>query len=390
MSAKGKVLYSASEGCDADVWDDTALIQEYERALESSRELMRCRKVQSSGKKGKGREWKIGDSCRAVFSEDGLEYEGTVVFCNKSTRSVTVRFFGYNNEESVKEKDLMESLGQEEVEAQIEQARLDMEEEEEEEGVGDEYRLGDWCRARWSEDETVYEATVESVDSRRGTATVKFVGFGNCEVKRLEELYMSKGEERRAEQEQLGSPEKLNSIKEEELQNLIIKNCPDLLANFGETSDLDLVSLSLDDEVKEKKKDKKDKKDKKAKKIKSKENEKKEKIKEAAEIKRETEPIPSFGQIPLPNHFPSFQAPFSTSASPFPSLASPFSPFAPPAPLIQSPFSCPPSLPPPPVLPAELETSVGPELHSLLLSWYMAGYHTGLYQGVSQKRSKKK
>lgn len=37
MSAKGKVLYSASEGCDADVWDDTALIQEYERALESSR-----------------------------------------------------------------------------------------------------------------------------------------------------------------------------------------------------------------------------------------------------------------------------------------------------------------------------------------------------------------
>ena len=107
MSAKGKVLYSASEGCDADVWDDTALIQEYERALESSRlrnvstssrdlllsrrELMRCRKVQSSGKKGKGREWKIGDSCRAVFSEDGLEYEGTVVFCNKSTRSVTVR-----------------------------------------------------------------------------------------------------------------------------------------------------------------------------------------------------------------------------------------------------------------------------------------------------------
>ena len=287
----------------------------------------------------------------------------------------------------------MESLGQEEVEAQIEQARLDMEEEEEEEGAGDEYRLGDWCRARWSEDEMVYEATVESVDSRQGTARVKFVGFGNCEVKRLEELYMSKGEERRAEQEQLGSPEELNSIKDEELQNLIIKNCPDLLANFGETSDLGLGSLSLEDEVKKKKKEKKDKKDKKEKKEKkvtSKENEKKKKVKEEAEIKQETEPVPNFGQIPLPNHFPSFPAPFSTSAPPFPSVASPFSPFAPPAPPLQSPFSCPPSLPPPPALPAELETSVGPELHSLLLSWYMAGYHTGLYQGVSQKRSKKK
>ena len=50
---------------------------------------MRCRKEKSSGKKR--RDWKIGDVCRAVFSEDGVEYEGTVVFCNKANRSVTVR-----------------------------------------------------------------------------------------------------------------------------------------------------------------------------------------------------------------------------------------------------------------------------------------------------------
>ena len=50
---------------------------------------MRCRKEKSSGKKK--RDWKIGDVCRAVFSEDGVEYEGSVVFCNKAKRSVTVR-----------------------------------------------------------------------------------------------------------------------------------------------------------------------------------------------------------------------------------------------------------------------------------------------------------
>lgn len=43
----------------------------------------------------------------------------------------------------------------------MEQARLDEEyeedEEEEEEGAGDEFRVGDWCRAEWSEDGVVYE-----------------------------------------------------------------------------------------------------------------------------------------------------------------------------------------------------------------------------------------
>ena len=28
---------------------------------------------------------------RAVYSEDGQEYEGSVVFCNKANKSVTVR-----------------------------------------------------------------------------------------------------------------------------------------------------------------------------------------------------------------------------------------------------------------------------------------------------------
>ena len=56
-------------------------------------------------------------------------------------RHPVVRFFGYNNEEEVPERDLMDSLGQEAIREQIEMAEEDLKEEEEEEGAGDDYRF---------------------------------------------------------------------------------------------------------------------------------------------------------------------------------------------------------------------------------------------------------
>merc|ERR1712096_21971 len=93
-------------------------IQEYDRAWKSSRELVRKRQEKTEGKGRKGRVWQIGEACRAMYSEDGEEYEGTVVHRNTANRSVTVRFHGYNNEEEIKERELMESLGQEVVDEQ--------------------------------------------------------------------------------------------------------------------------------------------------------------------------------------------------------------------------------------------------------------------------------
>ena len=61
-------------------------------------------------------------------------------------------------------------------------------------------RKGDWCRAEWSEDGIVYEAEVATVNRNQRTAEVVFLGFGNREQKSLDELFMSKGEERRQEQ----------------------------------------------------------------------------------------------------------------------------------------------------------------------------------------------
>jgi len=260
MSAVGTVVFSAADGYDSDVWDDTALIQEYDRALQSSRELVKKRLESKSGQSKKLKDWKLGDSCRAVYSEDGEVYEGTIVFKKASSKSVVVRFHGYNNEEEIKERELMESLGQKEVDYQMEQAQLDAEALEEEEGAGDDFQLGDWCRAEWSEDGVVYEAIIESLNRKSRTATVKFLGFGNVEEKSVDDLYLSKGEEWRLEQESFGDnglDEK--EIKEDDLHNLLMKNCPDLLANFGEANDIDLSSLTIEEEGKEKKKRKRKK-----------------------------------------------------------------------------------------------------------------------------------
>merc|ERR1712096_267614 len=109
-------------------------IQEYDRAWKSSRELVRKRQEKTEGKGRKGRVWQIGEACRAMYSEDGEEYEGTVVHRNTANRSVTVRFHGYNKEE--------------------------------EEGAGEEFQLGDWCRAEWSQDGEVYEGIIESFDRK--------------------------------------------------------------------------------------------------------------------------------------------------------------------------------------------------------------------------------
>jgi len=418
MSAVGSVVFSASQGYDADVWDDSALIQAYDRAWQSSRELVRKRQEKGKGKKV--RAWQIGDACRAVYSVDGEEYEGTVVHRNTANRSVTVRFHGYNNEEEVKERELMDSLGQEEIDQQVEQANYDLEDEEEEEGAGEEFQLGDWCRAEWSQDGLVYEAIIESLDRKNGSVMVKFLGFGNVEEKSFEELFMSKGEDRRREQEEVVEDKETGQgIKEEELHNLIAKNCPDLLANFGESGDMGMGNLDIG--LKKNKKEKKEKKEKKAKKEKK---EKKDKSSSSpsrssqssshvlpdqmhssrASTQAPPDYLPSWvpptsmpmqSPFTVPPHFPTMppMQPQFPSMS-FPSFPDPYqtaqSPFLPTPPQLNFPPS---SLPPPPSLsPADISlvTTNSAALHSMLMSWYMAGYHTGVFEGIKQSTDNKK
>merc|ERR1712012_1126967 len=80
---------------------------------------------------------------------------------------------------------------------------------------------------------------------------------------------MSKGEERRIEQELQNKESEVDlqqDLKDDDIDSLLIKNCPDLLRNFGDDTDFGLENLSLDEKAKKKaKKDKKEKKPKKEK-----------------------------------------------------------------------------------------------------------------------------
>jgi len=51
--------------------------------------------------------WKIGDSCEAVFSEDGEYYRAKVILVKEWRNAAVVRFSGYGNEEEVKMEDMV-------------------------------------------------------------------------------------------------------------------------------------------------------------------------------------------------------------------------------------------------------------------------------------------
>lgn len=114
--------------CDEDVWDDTALIRAYDKAIAQLREEeqdvaasdinvasssqssqsatpnnSKGKKRKKKGKKNKRtrKKWTIGDQCLALYDADGLYYEAIVNFVDSEKYIATVKFSFYHNEENV-------------------------------------------------------------------------------------------------------------------------------------------------------------------------------------------------------------------------------------------------------------------------------------------------
>merc|ERR1719295_1444375 len=155
--------------------------------------------------------------------------------------------------------------------------------------------------------------------------------------------------------------------QEEELHNLIAQNCPDLLANFGDSSvesGLENLKPFLEDPSSKGKKEKK-------KKGKSSHSKSNASTDDSSHNTQELKP---------PNSLP------QSSGFPFPNITMPYSmPQFPPIPSIP-PLTPSTIIPPPPLnqIDAQQELSNTSALHSMLLSWYMAGYHTGFYEGINR------
>jgi len=188
--------------------------------------------------------WEVNEYCRAVYSEDGMEYEGRIMAVGESEgyKYFTVRFLGYGNEENVWEESMMPSKGKEARRLQRHAAGEEVtaeepvepdttaavEKEPESKPIKEEpkapeaseptpppavpnetqptpavqeWKLGDACRALYHEDGVEYEADIADIkteDCGNKSATVVFVGYGNEEQVWLDDLLESKPDERKA------------------------------------------------------------------------------------------------------------------------------------------------------------------------------------------------
>lgn len=200
---KANGVVSGSDHDDA--WDDTLLIRAYDKAVNSAKEkLIKSLEalendesnVDSSSVVEEGnspkrkkkhesrkRTWKVGNSCRAVYSLDDEEYEAEIVKMLPNGKSCIVRYYGYGNEEEVSLDDLLPSLGKEEIELQTRCA-------EEERGS---WCVGDLCRAVYSGDGMEYEAEIMKIYTGPNSALIRFLGYGNQEEVCLDDLSPSLG-----------------------------------------------------------------------------------------------------------------------------------------------------------------------------------------------------
>jgi len=404
----GEVVFNIVDGYDADMWDDSLLIRQYDRACQASRELKH--RKHEAGKRKKN--WELGDGCRVVYQDDGLEYEATIV--KIAGRKTIVRLHGYKEELEVPIDELTESLGQQYIMDQIAEAQMEVVTEDPYTGP---LKSGQYCRAFWSLDGSVYEGRIESMEEEK--VTVRFIGYDNEEIVMKQDLLQSKGKEWR----DLQIEDANDDFKEENNHftvniDKLVKDNSNVLSQLDIHSETKQVTMNREIEkekkskLKVREKEKSGKHDKISKPLKSDNKEKDRKVR--SNDHKLVPPLPSFESVstvandgpnvPLPlfQHMPGISTeppllqglpnikPARSSGLPLPS----FHDF-PPGFGVEFPEADQiPALAPPPPAPIPVPGSMMNQqlLNSMLISWYLAGYHTGIYQASSQpdKHKKKK
>ncbi|XP_071391613.1 survival motor neuron protein 1 [Centroberyx affinis] len=113
---------------DSDIWDDTALIKAYDKAVASFKTALKGEdepqtskkdypgKKRKNNKKNRSRkrsnappdkEWQVGDSCCAYWSEDGQLYAATISSIDEKRGTCIVVYTDYGNEEEQNLQDLI-------------------------------------------------------------------------------------------------------------------------------------------------------------------------------------------------------------------------------------------------------------------------------------------
>lgn len=132
------VLFTRGTGQsdDSDIWDDTALIKAYDKAVASFKTALKGDKSEAEpqsskknqpGKKRKNNKkklsrkrtnsfadktWQVGDSCSAYWSEDGQLYAATISSIDEERGTCVVTYTDYGNEEEQNLEDLMSEISE--------------------------------------------------------------------------------------------------------------------------------------------------------------------------------------------------------------------------------------------------------------------------------------
>ncbi|XP_048656117.1 survival motor neuron protein isoform X3 [Marmota marmota marmota] len=113
---------------DSDIWDDTALIKAYDKAVASFKHALKNGDICETSDKPKGtprrkpvkknksqkkntttplKQWKVGDKCSAIWSEDGCIYPATIASVDFKRETCIVIYTGYGNREEQNLSDLL-------------------------------------------------------------------------------------------------------------------------------------------------------------------------------------------------------------------------------------------------------------------------------------------
>uniref|UniRef100_A0A2K6LQI6 Survival motor neuron protein n=1 Tax=Rhinopithecus bieti TaxID=61621 RepID=A0A2K6LQI6_RHIBE len=116
---------------DSDIWDDTALIKAYDKAVASFKHALKSgdicetsgkpkatpkRKPAKKNKRQKEntaaplKQWKVGDKCSVIWSEDGCIYPATIASIDFKRETCVVVYSGYGNREQQNLSDLLSPI----------------------------------------------------------------------------------------------------------------------------------------------------------------------------------------------------------------------------------------------------------------------------------------
>lgn len=135
-----------NQNVNDDIWDDRLLIRAYEQAIQlQNSDVAKSIAEHTNKKTGVNQSqptmkiaddvssdasitFKVGDFVRATYNEDNVDYEAQIISIDESNETCVVKFIGYDNEQTVRVVDLVDSWGAEEQQKQEMEAAVDAEE----------------------------------------------------------------------------------------------------------------------------------------------------------------------------------------------------------------------------------------------------------------------